>query len=180
MSVASNRGVPGLHVAHDVLHDDDRVVHDEPGRDRERHQREVVQAVVQQVHDAEGPDEGDRHRDGRDERGAAVAQEEIDDQDDRGRWRSRASASTSRSEARIVVLRSMATSSWVAGGICALQLREQGFWIRSTVSMMLAWGCLLTATRTAVFPLESPRLRVSSTESSTSATSLRRIGAPFL
>ena len=43
----------GLDVARDVLEHDDRVVDDESGRDGERHQRQVVEAVAEEVHDAE-------------------------------------------------------------------------------------------------------------------------------
>jgi hypothetical protein len=73
----------------------------------------------------------------------------------------------------------MAMSSWVAGGTFA-RSRGSIARIRSTVSMMLAWGCLEIAMRTAGLPLDIPRLRMSSTESVTSATSVRRMGAPFL
>ena len=41
-----------LDVARDVLDHDDGVVDDEAGGDGQRHQREVVQAVAEQVHDA--------------------------------------------------------------------------------------------------------------------------------
>ena len=34
-----------LHVADDVLEHDDRIVHNEPDRQRQRHQRELIQAV---------------------------------------------------------------------------------------------------------------------------------------
>jgi hypothetical protein len=46
-----------LDVARDVLQHHDGVVHHEAGADRERHQREVVQAVAQHVHPAEGAEE---------------------------------------------------------------------------------------------------------------------------
>ena len=53
MSAASSGADARLEMARDVLDHHDRVVHDEAGRDRQRHQREVVQAVAEQVHDAE-------------------------------------------------------------------------------------------------------------------------------
>ena len=56
----------GLDVARDVLEHDDRVVDDEAGRDRQRHQRQVVEAVAQQIHDAERADQRHRHGDARD------------------------------------------------------------------------------------------------------------------
>ena len=42
-SAASSGGMPRLEVARDVLDHHDRVVHDEAGRDRQRHQRQVVE-----------------------------------------------------------------------------------------------------------------------------------------
>ena len=56
----------GLHavfeMAGDVLHHHDGVVHHEAGGDGERHQREVVERVAEQVHHGKGSDEGDRAR----------------------------------------------------------------------------------------------------------------------
>ena len=46
LSAASSGAVSLLDVARDVLDHHDRVVHHEAGRDRQRHQREVVQAVA--------------------------------------------------------------------------------------------------------------------------------------
>ena len=67
-SAASQRRLPLLDVAGDVLDHDDGVVHDEAGRDGERHQRQVVQAEPQEVHDPERADQRERHRDAGDER----------------------------------------------------------------------------------------------------------------
>ncbi len=72
----------GFDVARDVLDHHDGVVDDESGGDGERHEREVVEAVAQQVHHAEGADDGERHGDRRNDGGGEVAQEEEDDQDD--------------------------------------------------------------------------------------------------
>ena len=44
-------------IAVDVLDHHDRIVHHEPGRDGEGHQREVVQAVAEQVHHAKRADQ---------------------------------------------------------------------------------------------------------------------------
>ncbi len=52
-----------------------------PDRQRERHQRQVVEAVAEQVHDREGADDRQRQRQARDDGGREVAQEEEDDQD---------------------------------------------------------------------------------------------------
>ena len=49
-------------VARDVLDHHDGIVHHETGGDRQRHQRQVVEAVVQQVHHAERADQRDGHR----------------------------------------------------------------------------------------------------------------------
>ena len=80
----------GLDVARDVLGHDDRVVDDEPGRDRQRHQRQVVEAVVEQVHHAERRDQRERHDDAGDRGRAPRAQEDEHDEDherDRDRHR---------------------------------------------------------------------------------------------
>ena len=68
-------------IARDVLEHDDRVVDDEAGRDRQRHQRQVVEAEAEQIHHAERADDRGRHRDARDRRGAHAAQEGEHDQD---------------------------------------------------------------------------------------------------
>ena len=85
-SRAVHRGVEGLHalfeIARDVLDDHDGVVDNEAGGDGERHQREIVDGVAEQIHHAEGADQRERHGDGRDERGPDFAQEEEDDQHD--------------------------------------------------------------------------------------------------
>ena len=65
-----------LQVALDVLQHDDRVVDHEACGDRERHQRQVVQAEAQQVHRAERADDGDGHGDEGDQRRAQIAQEQ--------------------------------------------------------------------------------------------------------
>ena len=79
LSAASKHALAHLHVPDDVLEHDDRVVHHEPDRQRQRHQREVVQAVVQQVHDREGADDGHRQRQAGNHGRPEVAQEEEDD-----------------------------------------------------------------------------------------------------
>ncbi len=66
-SAASSGVVAFLDVARDVLDHHDRVVDDEAGRDGQRHQRQVVQAVAEQVHHAEGADQRQRHGDAGDD-----------------------------------------------------------------------------------------------------------------
>ena len=70
-SAASQRRLAHLHVAHDVLEHHDGVVHHEADRQRERHQREVVEAVAEQLHDRERADDRQRQRQARDHRGRA-------------------------------------------------------------------------------------------------------------
>src|SRR5690242_6793683 len=82
-------------------------------------------------------------------------------------------------EARIVVVRSTRTWKLIVGGIDALNVGNNSF-TRSTVSMMLAQGCLRTWITTAGFPLARPTFLRSSNESSTFATSDNRMGLPFL
>ena len=55
-SAASSGRMPSLEVARDVLDHDDGVVDHEAGRDGERHQRQVVEAVAEELHDAERAD----------------------------------------------------------------------------------------------------------------------------
>ena len=76
------RGFAHFHVPHDVLEHDDGIVHNEADRQRQGHQRKVVEAVAAQVHDDEGPD--DRHGQGqaRDHRGRYIAEEQEDDEHD--------------------------------------------------------------------------------------------------
>ncbi len=73
-----------LEIARDVLDDHDGIVDHEAGRNRQGHEREIVEAEPAQVHHTEGADEGDRHRDAGDEHGAEIAKENEDDQDNQG------------------------------------------------------------------------------------------------
>ena len=65
-----------LDEAHDVFDHDDRVIDHETGRNRQRHEREIVEAVAAEPHHAEGARERERHRDARDECRPKPAQEE--------------------------------------------------------------------------------------------------------
>ena len=76
------RGFAFLQVTRDVLDHDDRVVDDEACGDRERHQREIVEAVAEQIHRAKSAHEGDRHDDARDECRSRASEENEDDEDD--------------------------------------------------------------------------------------------------
>ena len=46
-----------LQMAGDVFDDDDRIVNHKTGGDGQRHQRQIVDAVAEQVHSAEGADQ---------------------------------------------------------------------------------------------------------------------------
>ena len=56
------RGLSHLHVPNDVLQHDDRVVDDEPDGERQRHQRQIVQAIAEEIHDGKSADNGNRQR----------------------------------------------------------------------------------------------------------------------
>ena len=76
-----HRRLAHLHVAHDVLEHHDRVVHDEPDRQGERHQRQVVEAVAELVHHRKRRHDRGRQRQAGDDRRRHVAQEDEDHQD---------------------------------------------------------------------------------------------------
>ena len=70
-----------LEIARDVLEHDNGVVDDEAGRNRQRHQRQVVEAEAEQIHHPERADDRGRHRDARDRRRPHAAQEREHHQD---------------------------------------------------------------------------------------------------
>ena len=70
----------GFDIARDVLDHHDGIVHHEAGRDRQRHQGQVVERIAQQVHHREGAHDGQRHRQRRNESRRQAAQEDIDHQ----------------------------------------------------------------------------------------------------
>ena len=67
-------------ISSDVLDHDDRVVHDESRRNGQCHQREIVDAVSQQVHHAERSQQRERNRNAWNDRGPHVSQEDEYDQ----------------------------------------------------------------------------------------------------
>ena len=157
--------------ARDVLGHDDRVVDHEAGRDGERHQRQVVDAVAEQVHHAERADERQRHGDARDRRSRARAQEDEDDEHDEH---------DAEDERVLDVV--APTRGWSASGRCAISIliageidvRELGQERRARarlVSMMFAPGCRRMMISTARLPSAQPATRLFSTSSKTSATS---------
>ncbi len=84
----------------------------------------------------------------------------------------------SRSESRVVMVRSLAILKRTVGRKLRLKLRHQCLDAR-TVSTMLAPGCRLTWIWTIGLPLTTPKLRTSSFASITRPRSERRTGAPL-
>ena len=76
------RAIALFEVAHDVFDHHDRVVDHEADRDGEPHEREIVEAVAERVHHAEGCDQRQRHHDARDHGRPEIAQEQEDDHHD--------------------------------------------------------------------------------------------------
>ena len=69
-------------MALDVLHHHDRVVHDDTDGEHDRKQGHRVRGIADGVEDNKSADQADRHRDGGNERGAQISQEEKDHKDD--------------------------------------------------------------------------------------------------
>ena len=109
---------PLFDVAGDVFEHDDGVIHDKARGDRERHEREVVEAVAAQVHDAEGADERDRHGDARDD-GARTFRRNTKTTRITRMPEMTSVRSTSCSEPRIGGVRSMTTERLIAPGMAA-------------------------------------------------------------
>ncbi len=65
-------------MAHDVFEHHDGVVHHKAGGHDQRHQREVVERIVEQPHGGESAHQRQRHGNSGNERGAPVAQEQPD------------------------------------------------------------------------------------------------------
>ncbi|MNZ67523.1 hypothetical protein D3C78_857760 [compost metagenome] len=65
----------------DVLQHHDGIVHHQAGGENQRHQRHVVQREAAQVHGREGADQRHRHRQGRNQRGTQVAEEQEHHED---------------------------------------------------------------------------------------------------
>src|SRR5450759_701624 len=66
-------------VSIDVLDHHDRIVYHESGRNRERYQRQVVQAVAEEVHHSEGAHQREWHRNAGDDGRGKIPQKEEDD-----------------------------------------------------------------------------------------------------
>jgi hypothetical protein len=149
LSAASSGFSPFLDVAGDVLDHDDGVVDDEAGGDRQRHQREVVEAEAEQVHHAERADQRERHGDARDDRGGTLRRNR------KITITTSATASissncTSSTEARMVWCGRSAADDVDAAGSVACSCGSSAL-TRSTTSMTLApgwrWMLRMTAGR---------------------------------
>ena len=81
-------------------------------------------------------------------------------------------------DARMLLVRSMATLKSTAAGIEAFKLGNTSL-MRATVSIMLAPASRLITTNTAGLPLSKPAVRMSSTPSDNCATSRMATAAPF-
>src|SRR5262249_5037484 len=89
------------------------------------------------------------------------------------------SNSTSLTDARIVVVRSVRTATWMDAGSVAVSVGSSVL-MRSTPAMMLAPGWRCTLTMTAGVRSTQADWRTSSAPSTTLATSDILTGAPFL
>ena len=75
-----------LQVTHNVFEHHDGVVYDKTDREREGHQRQVIEAVAEHPHDRAGTDQRERQGQRGDDRGAQIPEEQEDhhhDQSDR-------------------------------------------------------------------------------------------------
>ena len=72
-----------LDISRDIFQDDDRVVDDEPDRNRQRHQRQVIERVAEGPHQRAGAKQRQRNRDAGDDGRPYAAQKNKDHQDDK-------------------------------------------------------------------------------------------------
>src|SRR5215813_6004298 len=73
---------PGCDVALDVLHHDDRIVDDDPDREHQSEQRQIIQRKAENPHEKECADQRHWNRNDGDHRGAPTLQEQDHDQHD--------------------------------------------------------------------------------------------------
>ena len=72
-------------MAHDILDLDDRIVDENACRQRDRQQADEVEREAERLHHEEGGHDGQRQRDGGDDRRAEIAQEQEDNEDRQAR-----------------------------------------------------------------------------------------------
>ena len=76
-----NRSHPQVEVALHIFHDHDRVIHDDADREHDAEEGDVIERKPEGRHGGKRSNQGDRHRDQRDDRRPPGLQEEQDDQD---------------------------------------------------------------------------------------------------
>src|SRR3990172_443351 len=74
--------LPLLHMPYDIFQHDDRIINDKADRECQRHEREIIEAEPQKVHDRKGPDDRHGERKARDNRRGGVPEEKEYDHDD--------------------------------------------------------------------------------------------------
>ncbi len=126
-----------LDIAGDVFDHHDGVIDHEAGRDRQRHQRQVVQAVPEQVHHAERADQRQRHRNAGDDRGGKGCAGTGRSPCTTRPMVSISSNCTSSTEARMVVVRSVRMLTCTDLGSVVVSCGSSAL-MRSTTAMMLA------------------------------------------
>ena len=167
-----------LHVAHDVLQHHDGVVHHEAHRERERHQREIVQAVAQQVHHGERADDGERHGAAGNQGGGEIAQEQEDHQHDEADGQHQGELHVADGAAD--GLRRVEGDREIDGRRNLLaELRAAARLTLSTTSTVLVPGCRWMARMTARLSLYQATILSLSTLSMTLPSSSRRTGVPL-
>ena len=108
-----------------VFDDDDGVVDDQAGGERDAEERQRVDGEAEDLDEGKGADERDRDGDGGNDGGAPVLQEEEDDDDDDDdRFADRGDDFVDGSPMTVVV--STAMMPFMPGGIGLLQLGEDG------------------------------------------------------
>ena len=167
-----------FHVPDDVLEHDDGVIHDKTDGQRQRHQRQRIQAVAEQIHRGECAD--DRENDGRawNQGGRKVSQKEKDDHDDqRNRQDEReldvvdGAANGFRAVVKQVELHCRRKSR--------LKLRQKSSERCSTISTVFVPGWRETARMMLRVPLFHAMVLLSSTLSMTFASSSSRNATPL-
>ncbi len=76
-------GFTMLRAPNDIFQKDNRVIDQKADRQRHRHQGEIVDRVIERVHDRDREQERERERDDRDQRIGRAPEEGVDDQDDK-------------------------------------------------------------------------------------------------
>src|SRR6266498_3208863 len=178
---ALDRGIIGIftffHVAHDVLQHDDGIVDDEADGESQRHKRQVVEAIIEQVHDGKGADDGHGQRQARNDSRRHIAQEKKDDEDNQP---DRANESELDVMHRFTNRLSAVEkhSRLMDCGICARNPGRIAL-TASTTSTTLAPGCRCTPRMTALLSLNQLPTLVFSTLSRALPRSWMRTGAPL-